>query len=45
MERILTPMADRLAGELFGKRDPLFLQRHYDKLFPLRSFLDDLASA
>lgn len=44
VERILTPLADRLAGELFASRDALFIQRHYDSLFPIRSYLDDLAS-
>jgi len=42
-ERIVFPIADRLASRLFEIRDPLFLQRHYNPAFPVLSFLEDLA--
>jgi uncharacterized protein len=44
VERILTPLADRLAEELFSVHNPLFVQRHYDNMFPIRSYLEDLVS-
>ena len=42
-ERMVFPIADRLATRLFKTRDPMFLQRHYNPAFPILSFLEDLA--
>jgi hypothetical protein len=42
-ERMVFPIADRLASRLFRTRDPMFLQRHYNPAFPILSFLEDLA--
>ena len=41
-ERMLFPMADRLAERLYQARNPMFLQRHYNPAFPVLSFLEDL---
>jgi uncharacterized protein len=37
----LIPIADRLAERLFRDREPSFLQKHYNRSWPLLSFLDD----
>lgn len=42
-ERMLLPLADRLAEELYASRNPLFLQRNYNSLFPILSFLEDIS--
>jgi uncharacterized protein len=44
-ERMLIPLADRIAEKLFARRDPLFIQRHYNPLFPVMSFLEDIAGS
>lgn len=44
-ERMVFPIADRLAGRLYRHGDPLFLRRHYDSAFPVLSFLEDLANS
>jgi uncharacterized protein len=43
-ERLVFPIADRLAERLFAARDPLFIQRHYNPAFPVLSFLEDLST-
>jgi uncharacterized protein len=43
-ERLLAPIADRAAETLFRARDPLFIQKHYNKTYPLLSFLEDQLS-
>jgi uncharacterized protein len=40
-ERIILPIADRLAARLYKRRDPLFIQKHYNELFPLISLVED----
>ena len=42
-ERIMFPIADRLARILYKERNPLFLRRHYDPMFPVQSFLEDMS--
>lgn len=42
-ERMMFPIADRLANTLYKERNALFLQRHYDPMFPVMSFLEDLS--
>ena len=41
-ERIILPLADHLADTLYKERNPLFLQRHYNPMFPVMSFLADM---
>ena len=41
-ERMVFPIADRLAGRLYRMRNAMFLQRHYNPAFPVLSFLEDL---
>jgi uncharacterized protein len=43
-ERMIYPIADRLAGRLFKKRSAMFIQRHYNSVFPVLSFLEDLGA-
>lgn len=40
-ERILLPIADRLANKLFKKRNGMFIQKHYNDMFPLISLVED----
>ena len=40
-ERIVLPIADRLAERLFRKRSALFIQKHYNELFPILSLVED----
>jgi len=42
-ERIVFPIADRLARVLYAERNPLFVHRHYNPLFPVMSFMEDLS--
>jgi uncharacterized protein len=44
-ERMVFPIADELAARLFGEKDPMFIQRHYNPAFPVLSFLEDLAAS
>lgn len=43
-ERMVFPLADRLAERLYQMRNPLFLQRHYNPAYPVLSFLEDLGA-
>ena len=40
-ERIVLPIADRLAEKLFKKRNEMFIQKQYNELFPLISLAED----
>jgi uncharacterized protein len=40
-ERIVLPIADRLAARLFKKKSALFIQKQYNELFPLISLAED----
>ena len=42
-ERTVLPVADRLAAKLYKKKDPLFIQKHYNDMFPLLSLVEDTA--
>ena len=44
-ERLVFPIADRLANTLFKERNALFIQRHYNPAFPVLSFLEDMSTA
>ncbi|HPJ56980.1 MAG TPA: SPASM domain-containing protein, partial [Kiritimatiellia bacterium] len=41
-ERMVIPLADRLAERLYKARNPLFLHRHYNPAFSVLSFLENL---
>jgi uncharacterized protein len=43
-ERIVLPIADKLAARLFKKRSALFIQKQYNELFPLISLAEDTAA-
>ena len=40
-ERIVLPIADRLAERLFHQGNALFVQKHYNDFFPLLSLIED----
>ncbi|MDR0842036.1 MAG: radical SAM protein [Acidobacteriota bacterium] len=40
-ERTVLPIADKLAARLFEKRNSLFIQKHYNDLFPVISLVED----
>jgi len=40
-ERMLVKIADRLAEKLYKKRNAMFIQKHYNELFPLISLIED----
>jgi len=40
-ERAIMPVADALGARLFRKRSPLFIQKHYNEMFPLISLVED----
>ena len=40
-EKILLPIADRLAEKLYKKRNALFIQKHYNDMFPIISLIED----
>lgn len=41
-ERLLMPIADRVANRLWKIRNPLFIHKHYNPAFPVLSFAEDL---
>lgn len=41
-ERILMPIADRAANQLWGRRNPEFLHKQYNPAFPVLSFVERL---
>jgi uncharacterized protein len=43
-ERAIIPIVDALATRLFKKRNPLFIQKHYNDLFPILSLVEDTVS-
>ena len=42
-ERIILPIADRVAAKLYKQRSPMFIQKHYNDLYPLISLAEDRA--
>jgi len=42
-ERIVLPIADRVAARLFKQRNALFIQKHYNELYPLVSLAEEQA--
>ncbi len=41
-ERILMPIADRVANRLWRRRDSMFLHKQYNPAFPVLSFAEDI---
>jgi uncharacterized protein len=42
-ERTVLPIADGLAERLYKRRSAMFVQKHYNELFPLISLVEDTA--
>ncbi len=40
-ERIVLPIADKLAARLYAKKSAIFIQKHYNEMFPLISLVED----
>ena len=40
-EKMFIPIADRLAHKLFKKRSAMFIQKHYNDLYPFLSMIED----
>jgi uncharacterized protein len=40
-ERTIMPITDRLAARLFKVRSPLFIQKHYNEMYPIVSLVED----
>ncbi len=40
-ERMLVPIADRIAEKLFKRRNAMFIQKHYNELYPIISMIED----
>jgi uncharacterized protein len=40
-EQILIPIVDRVGNVLYKKRNPLFIQKHYNAAYPILSLLED----
>lgn len=40
-ERTIMPIVDKLAARLFKKRNAMFIQKHYNEMFPLISLVED----
>lgn len=40
-ERTITPIVDGLAARLFKVRSPLFIQKHYNEMYPIVSLVED----
>ena len=44
-EQTLLPIVDAMGAELFRGRTPLFIQKHYNRAYPLLSLIDDAGPA
>jgi len=42
-EQIITPIADSVASELYNKKSPMFMHKHYNELYPIMSLIEDRA--
>jgi len=42
-ERMLLPIADRLANKLFKKQNPIFIQKFYNDMYPFISLIEDFS--
>jgi uncharacterized protein len=41
-EQMLIPIVDAVGEKLYRRRDPLFIQKHYNSAYPVLSLLDDV---
>ena len=41
-EQLITPIVDRVAEQLYKEKSPLFIQKHYNKLYPVMSLVEDM---
>ena len=41
-ERILIPIVDKLGEKLFKKASPMFIQKHYNAVYPILSMIEDM---
>jgi len=41
-EQLITPIVDEVAEKLYKEKSPLFIQKHYNKLYPVMSLIEDL---
>jgi uncharacterized protein len=41
-ERTILPIADKIAGRLYKKRNAMFIQKHYNEFYPIVSMVEDL---
>ncbi|MGV8121350.1 MAG: hypothetical protein AB2L14_16435 [Candidatus Xenobiia bacterium LiM19] len=44
-ERIIVPIVDRMGEKLFKRGASMFIQKHYNAVYPILSLLDDKESA
>ena len=42
-ERIILPIADKVAGKLYKKKNSMFIQKHYNDFYPVISLVEDKA--
>jgi uncharacterized protein len=40
-ERMITPIADKIAEKLYSERNALFIHKHYNELYPVMSLVED----
>ena len=43
-EQMLMPIADRVGRELYRRREPHFLHKHYNAAYPVLSMIEDVLS-
>lgn len=41
-ERVIIPIVDKLGEELYKKRSGMFIQKHYNAIYPVLSLIDDV---
>ncbi len=41
-EQTLIPVVDKLGAELYAQKNPMFIQKHYNELYPFLSLLEDM---
>ena len=44
-EKLITPIADRIGQILWNKQAPHFIQKHYNRCYPLLSLIEDAKAA
>jgi uncharacterized protein len=41
-ERVLIPIVDELGNRMYSKKYPLFIQKHYNAVYPILSMIEDM---